>query len=109
MRIIARVTPNPGDPEIVIAQITRDDHPMLLKDAKEFINKNHMFSKDVNDAHVAHPSEKATPKKSPRTKAVPGPETESSVFVGVHMPACNVVGCCVPETTLELTRETHSL
>lgn len=108
MRIIVRVTPRPGDPEIVIAQITREDHPMLLKDAKEFINKNHMFSKDVREAYVDHSTGKTPPEKATR-KAAPDPTNDSSVFVGVHMPSCNVVGCCVPENKLELMRETHSV
>lgn len=87
MRIIARVTPSPGDPEIVIAEVTKEDHPRLLKNAKEFINKNRVFSKDVNEAHVAHPTDKE-------------PTTDTFVFVGAHNPSCNAYGLCIPKSKL---------
>ncbi len=91
MHRIALVHSAPTDPEIAVVQISKEDHDKLITDATKFFQSNSVFSKPVKEAKVQHPSE-------PATMVAEGASAVGStcMLVLVHMPACNVIGYCIP-------------
>ena len=94
MHLIALVKAMPTDPEIAILRISNQEHDDLHKDPLGFVNRNHVFGRDISRVDMQpHPSEKmgATQlKASAKTEAAP-----NWLVVIPHLPKCTASATCI--------------
>jgi len=86
-----------GDSEVVVLLLSTVEHDELHRNPKEFVNKRHVFAKDVSSVELRPEVHPMPPTGSSiATSNVSATETLMSVII--HRPGCTCVGACTPLT-----------